>query len=54
MLRILLGPVTNRAWLRGIRAYFSSNQLSYAAIATTVANCTFAPVEPLTETGVSF
>lgn len=51
---LLLGPVADQPWLQGFRAYFSNDQLSYAAIATTVANGTFAPVEPLTETGVSF
>lgn len=54
MLWLLLGPVANQPWLQGFRAYFSNDQLSYAAIATTVAGGTFAPVEPLTETGVSF
>ena len=54
MLWLLLGPVADQPWLLGFRAYFSTDQLSYAAIATTVANGTFVPVEPLTETGVSF
>ena len=54
MLWLLLGPVADQPWLQGFRAYFSNDQVSYAAIATTVANGTFAPVEPLTETGVSF
>ena len=54
MLWLLLGPVADQPWLQGFRAYFSNDQLSYAAIATTVANGTFDPVEPLTETGVSF
>jgi hypothetical protein len=54
MLWLLLGPLADQPWLQGFRAYFSNDQLSYAAIATTVANGTFAPVEPLTETGVSF
>lgn len=54
MLWLLLGPLADQPWLQGLRAYFSNDQLSYAAIATTVANGTFAPVEPLTETGVSF
>ena len=54
MLWLLLGPVADQPWLQGFRAYFNNDQLSYAEIATTVANGTFAPVEPLTETGVSF
>lgn len=54
MLWLLLGPLADRLWRQGFRAYFNNDQLSYAAIATTVANGTFAPVEPLTETGVSF
>ena len=54
MLWILLGPLADQPWLQGFRNYFSNDQLSYAAIATTVANGTYAPVEPLTETGVSF
>ena len=54
MLWILLGPLVGLPWLQGFRNYFANDQLSYAAIATTVANGTFAPVEPLTETGVSF
>jgi len=54
MLWLLLGPLADQPWLQGFRNYFSNDQLSYAAIATTVAGGTFAPVEPLTETGVSF
>ena len=54
MLWILLGPLADQPWLEGFRNYFANDQLSYAAIATTVANGTFAPVEPLTETGTSF
>ena len=54
MLWILLGPLADQPWLGGFRAYFSNDQLSYAAIATTIANGTFVPVEPLTETGISF
>ena len=54
MLWILFGPLAGQPWLQGFRNYFANDQLSYAAIATTVGNGTFAPVEPLTETGVSF
>lgn len=54
MLWILLGSLADQPWLEGFRNYFANDQLSYAAIATTVANGTFAPVEPLTETGTSF
>ena len=54
MLWLLLGPLADQPWLQGFRNYFSNDQLSYAAIAATVSNGTYAPVEPLTETGVSF
>ncbi len=54
MLWLLLGPVFDQSWLEGFRGYFAIDQLSYAAIATTVGNGTFSPVEPLTETGVSY
>lgn len=54
MLWLLLGPLADQPWLQGFRNYFANDQLSYSAIATTVANGTYAPVEPLTETGVSF
>ena len=51
---LLVGPLADQPWWQGFRNYFSNDQLSYAAIATTIANGTFSPVEPLTETGVSF
>ena len=49
----LLGPIANEPWLQGFRGYFANDQMSYAAIATTVANGLLTPVEPLTQTGVS-
>ena len=52
-LALSLGPLISTPWWTGFRAYFSHDQLSYAAIASNVANGNFAFVEPLTETGVS-
>lgn len=54
MLTVLWGPLWDRGWWSGFRGYFDNDQLSYAAIAVTVSQGTFTPVEPLTETGVSF
>ena len=54
VLWLLLGPLASQPWLAGFRGYFPNDQLSYAAIATTVANGNLAFVEPLTETGVSY
>lgn len=51
---VLWSPVSGLPWTQGFRNYFANDQLSYAAIATTVAGGNFAAVEPLTETGVSF
>lgn len=53
MLWTLLGPMRNLPWWEGFRGYFANDQLSYAAIALTAAKGNLAPVEPLTETGVS-
>ncbi|MDD2818532.1 MAG: hypothetical protein PHN51_07015 [Candidatus Nanopelagicales bacterium] len=52
-LAISIGPLLGAPWWKGFRAYFSHDQLSYAAIATNVSQGNFATVEPLTETGVS-
>ena len=50
----LLSPLLTRSWLQGFRNYFSNDQLSYSAIATSVSGGNLSAVEPLTETGVSF
>ena len=52
-LALSLGPLVGSPWWQGFRAYFSHDQLSYAAIATNVSQGNFATVEPLTETGIS-
>ena len=52
-LAITLGPLLGTPWWKGFRAYFSHDQLSYAAIATNVSQGHFAVVEPLTESGIS-
>lgn len=52
-LALSLGPLISTPWWTGFRAYFAHDQLSYAAIASNVANGNFAFVEPLTQTGVS-
>ncbi len=52
-LAMSIGPLLGTPWWKGFRAYFAHDQLSYAAIATNVSQGNFAPVEPLTETGVS-
>jgi len=51
---ILAAQLFDQPWLAGFRSYFGNDQLSYAAIAVTVANGNLSAVEPLTETGVSF
>ena len=50
----LLGPVSNADWTKGFRAYFSNDQLSYAAIAVNSSQNFGSTAEPLTGTGVSF
>jgi len=50
---ISLGPLIATPFWTGFRGYFAHDQLSYAAIASNVANGNFAFVEPLTQTGVS-
>ncbi len=50
----LLGPVSNTDWVTGFRAYFSNDQLSYAAIAVNSSQSIGSTTEPLTGTGVSF
>ena len=42
------------SWISAFRGYFSFDQLSYAAIASTVAGGNSGFVEPFTETGTSF
>jgi len=51
---ILVEPIRALAWTTGFRHYFSSDQLSYAAIAINVANGDLHAVEPLSQTGASF
>jgi len=46
----VVSPVLNEGWLSGFRNYFSTDQLSYAAIATNVSHGHFAFVEPFTQT----
>ena len=50
---VVAGPLLGTRWWEGFRAYFANDQMSYAAIATNVANGVLAPVEPFTMTGVS-
>ena len=50
----LLSPVSNADWTKGFRAYFSNDQLSYAAIAVNSSQSIGSSAEPLTGTGVSF
>ncbi len=50
----LLGPVSDTDWAKGFRAYFSNDQLSYAAIAVNSSQSIGSTAEPLTGTGVSF
>ncbi len=52
-LAMAIGPLLGSAWWTGMRNYFATDQLSYAAIATNVSQGNLAFVEPLTETGVS-
>ena len=52
-LGMALGPLIGSQWWSGMRNYFATDQLSYAAIATNVSQGNLAFVEPLTETGVS-
>jgi len=52
-LGLSIGPLISTPWWTGFRGYFAHDQLSYAAIASNVANGDFAFVEPLTQTGVS-
>lgn len=54
VLTALLLPIVQASWLQGFRNYFANDQLSYAAIATTVSHGSINPLEPLTETGTSF
>ncbi len=54
MLLVLVEPIRNLGWTTGFRGFFSSDQLSYAAIATNVASGDLRLVEPLTQTGTSF
>lgn len=56
LLLILRMPVVpgDGNWLKAFRGYFSYDQLSYAAIASTVASGNNGFVEPFTETGTSF
>ena len=53
-LAVVIGPVAGQGWFHGFRNYFSNDQLSYAAIATNVANGHLALVEPFTRTGSLF
>lgn len=53
-LAVVLGPVAGQGWFHGFRNYFSNDQLSYAAIATNVANRHLELVEPFTRTGSLF
>ncbi len=53
-LTVVLGPVAGQGWFHGFRNYFSNDQLSYAAIATNVANGHMEFVEPFTRTGSLF
>ncbi len=52
-LAITMGPLLGLPWWRGMRGYFPTDPLSYAAIATNVASGAWAPVEPFTLTGTS-
>lgn len=52
-LAMSLGPLLGTPWWSGMRDYFATDQLSYAAIATNVAQGDLRFVEPLTQTGVS-
>jgi hypothetical protein len=52
-LALSIGPLISTPWWTGFRGYFAHDQLSYAAIASNVANGDFSFVEPLTQTGVS-
>ena len=54
VLILLLGPLAAGHWWDGFRAYFANDQLSYAAIATNVAQGDYSLVEPLTKTGSLF
>ncbi|MDO8733415.1 MAG: hypothetical protein Q7L55_12735 [Actinomycetota bacterium] len=54
VLMILVEPIRGLGWTTGFRHYFSSDQLSYAAIAIDVANGDLRMVEPLSQTGTSF
>ena len=51
---VVLGPVAGLGWFHGFCNYFSNDQLSYAAIATNVANGHMEFVEPFTRTGSLF
>lgn len=51
---LLFGPIAGQQWWQGFRGYFANDQMSYAAIATNVAQGNLAFVEPFTLTGTSF
>ncbi len=51
VLALLLGPIASQDWTSGFRRYFANDQLSYAAIASNVAQGNVALVEPFTLTG---
>jgi hypothetical protein len=53
-LAVVLGPVAGQGWFHGFRNYFANDQLSYAAIATNIANGHLELVEPFTRTGSLF
>ncbi|MEI8083279.1 MAG: hypothetical protein WCI74_15685 [Actinomycetes bacterium] len=53
-LLVTLSPLVGLGWWSGFRGYFANDQLSYAAVAANVSAGNFAPVEPFTQTGVSF
>ena len=53
VLAITMGPLVTQAWWRGMRNVFPLDPLSYAAIATNVAQGHWALTEPFTLTGVS-
>jgi hypothetical protein len=51
---VTMGPVLGQPWLTGFRDYFSNDQLSYAAIARTVADGGPLFTEPFTQAGGLF
>lgn len=54
VLLVLVEPIRGLGWATGFRDYFSNDQLSYAAIASNVAQGDLQLVEPLSQTGTSF